>query len=93
MREGFEPFAEVYVPILLKGTVVTIQVISQSSHACLHAVMLCATPVKCLPKLLSSLTDRSSIIRKNAMECILLLLDTLPIRELQPFRTCRDSCR
>jgi len=77
MGEGFEPFAEVYVPILLKGTVVTIQVISQSSHTCVRAIILHATPVKCLPRLLGLLTDRSSTLRKNAMECIKILLDAL----------------
>ena len=83
MRDRFEPFAEVYVPILLKGTVVTIQVISQSSYACVRAIIVHSTPVRCLPKLLGSLSDRSSTIRKNAMECIFLLLDSLPIRELR----------
>ncbi|KAL1495781.1 hypothetical protein AB1Y20_016643 [Prymnesium parvum] len=78
MGPSFEPFAEVYVPLLLKGTVVTIQVISHSSYACARAIILHSTPVKCLPKLLAALSDRSSTIRKNAMEYILLLLEALP---------------
>lgn len=84
MGASFEPFAEVYVPILLKGTVVTIQVISLSSLGCARSIILYSTPVKCLPKLLTSLSDRSSTIRKNAMECVLLLLDALPACESAP---------
>jgi len=44
MRDAFEPFVDVYLPPLLKNTVVTIAVISQSSHAAARRAAAPAAP-------------------------------------------------
>ena len=64
LREAFEPFAETFVPVLLKNTYVTIQVISQTSNACIRSIIFHVVPLKCLPKLVAGMTDKSSTVRR-----------------------------
>ena len=53
--------------------------ISQSSNACIRSIIIHSLPVKCLPRLLQALTDRSSALRTRAMDYVLLLLESLPV--------------
>ena len=64
LREAFEPFAETFVPVLLKNTYVTIQVISQTSNACIRSIIFHVVPLKCLPKLVAGMTDKNSTVRR-----------------------------
>ena len=78
MGYGCEPFVDVYLPLLLKNTVVTIAVISASSNDAARAIITSAPTVKVLPRLLTALTDRSAIVRARAAEYMTLLLRMLP---------------
>lgn len=79
LREAFEPFVHDYFPPLLKQTVVTIQVIRESTNECIRALIIYTCPIKATPKFLSALSDRSATLRKNASIYLLLLLDTAPV--------------
>ena len=63
MRGGFEPFVDAFLPPLMKNTVVTIAVISQSSHTAIVTILLASPTPKAMPKLLGGLTDRSATLR------------------------------
>jgi CLIP-associating protein 1/2 len=78
LREAFEPFAETFVPVLLKNTYVTIQVISQTSNACIRSIIFHVVPLKCLPKLVAGMTDKNSTVRSRSVEYAQLLLTHVP---------------
>ena len=78
LREAFEPFVHEYFQPLIKQTVVTIQVIRESSNECVRALIIYTQPVKVAPKILASLNDRSASLRKNAIVYLLLLLENAP---------------
>jgi len=79
MRESFEPFCIDFVPPMLKQTTVTIQVIREASNLGLRTLLVYATPAKVTPRLLVALADRSSSLRKNAIEYVRLLLEATPV--------------
>ena len=79
MRESFEPFCIDFVPPMLKQTTVTIQVIREASNLGLRTLLVYSTPAKVTPRLLAALADRSSSLRKNAIEYVRLLLEATPV--------------
>ena len=79
MRDSFEPFVDVFLPALLKNTVVTIAVISCSSHHAILNVLSQVPTIKCLERLLAGLSSRSSTMRTRCAEYLSLLFERMPV--------------
>lgn len=77
MNEAFEPFAEVYVPILLKNTVVTIQVFAAVVDVFFSCFLMLLAPfmsISVVRQVISSSSNaciRSIIIHSLPVKCAL----------------------
>jgi hypothetical protein len=63
MGGAFEPFVDTFLTPLMRNTVVTIAVISRSSHAAVVTILMAAPTPKAVPRLLTGMMDRSATLR------------------------------
>tara|TARA_B100000524_G_scaffold338323_1_gene229657 strand:+ start:86 stop:3877 length:3792 start_codon:yes stop_codon:yes gene_type:complete len=79
MRGSFEPFVDIFLPALLKNTVVTIAVISCSSHETIIVILTHVPTVKSLDRLIAGLGSRSSTMRTRCAEYLTLLFERMRV--------------
>eukprot|EP01112_Ceratiomyxa_fruticulosa_P003312 TRINITY_DN13685_c0_g1_i1.p1 TRINITY_DN13685_c0_g1~~TRINITY_DN13685_c0_g1_i1.p1 ORF type:complete len:439 (+),score=101.60 TRINITY_DN13685_c0_g1_i1:176-1492(+) len=72
----FEPLATHFIPTLLKNLVVTIKVISESSHACILSLLPIAP--SSLPIILQGITEKHPVLRSRCAEYLSCLLSSSP---------------
>lgn len=92
MRDFFEPFADFFIPILLKLTIVTIEVISESGNSCIKTIITHCKLGKTISKIVDNCHARHRMTRTRCTEYILLLLESASVATLESYVTELEDC-
>uniref|UniRef100_A0A804RGB5 TOG domain-containing protein n=1 Tax=Zea mays TaxID=4577 RepID=A0A804RGB5_MAIZE len=72
----FEPFAELFIPMLFKLVVITVLVIAESADTCIKTILRNCKVARILPRIVDTAkNDRSAILRARCCEYALLVLE------------------
>nr|CAB3450376.1 unnamed protein product [Digitaria exilis] len=72
----FEPFAEIFIPVLFKLVVITVLVIAESADKCIKSILRNCKVSRVLPLIADTAkNDRSAVLRARCCEYALLILE------------------
>lgn len=83
LGDAFEPYADIFIDLLLKLTIVTIQVISASANQCIRSILQQTRLNRGITKILECAAGKNGVMRTRCMEYLLLLLRVMNVSGLE----------